>query len=42
MSDTDNFQSEILLSICVAIYNIKEEFLRACIESITADMSAGA
>ena len=29
MSDTDNFQSEILLSICVAIYNIKEEYFCA-------------
>ena len=28
-----------LLSICVAIYNIKEEFLRACIESILSGLS---
>lgn len=30
---------EKTLSICVAVYNIKEEFLRECIESITADQS---
>lgn len=29
----------ILLSICVAVYNIKEEYLRACIESIISDLS---
>lgn len=31
-------QGDTLLSICVAIYNIKEEYLRECIESITAEM----
>ena len=30
---------EKTLSICVAVYNIKEEFLRECIESIAADQS---
>lgn len=35
----NNSQNEILLSICVAVYNIKEEYLRACIESIMSDLS---
>ncbi len=31
--------SEIVLSICVAIYNIKEQFLKECIESVIYDKS---
>ena len=34
-----DLKQEKQLSICIAIYNIREEFLRACIESVCADSS---
>lgn len=30
-------ENKILLSVCVAVYNIKEEYLRACVESLVSD-----
>ena len=42
MNDMNNPQNEILLSVCVAIYNLKEEFLRACIESLAFELPVDA
>ena len=38
----NNSQDEILLSVCVAVYNVKEEFLRACIESLASALPVDA
>ncbi len=38
MKDMNNSQNKILLSVCVAIYNVKEKFLRACIESLAFEL----
>lgn len=40
MEKGEDLKQEKQLSICIAIYNIREEFLRACIESICMDFAA--
>ena len=33
----DSNQNKIILSVCIAVYNIDDEYLRSCIESLTSD-----